>query len=290
MSVLLGLMFTAHAADPSFYLQARGIYANSAIYEDTAVSYTGDLGFRFDDGNMLGFRMVYSPAPVPIYLEHTPKVAVGGALVLSHDFVVSRVHLVPTAALGIVGGENPVLLEPKYFIYAQGGLAARLRLEQASGSAVVFGPEVGLVPLLLAPYIGFDLTWFSPRLGSKKPYYQEEEDTTVEAGGARGLSALPTVGARVALTLEPALLAWDDHNGTVTYSPGSDSQSATYTRYVMWSAAVEQLLGGRPTSNRGIIVQIDTVEEVVVNPTPPSPAPDGGIRVVTCGATPVGVW
>jgi hypothetical protein len=84
------------------------------------------------------------------------------------------------------------------------------------------------------------------------------------------------------LTLEPRLMTWDDAAGTVTYSPGSDRMSSEYTHFVLDAASVEAALGGRPTED--VTVQVEVTGPTVTNESPEDPnlpQPQGGFVITT---------
>ncbi|MEY3210508.1 MAG: hypothetical protein RIT28_989 [Pseudomonadota bacterium] len=87
---------------------------------------------------------------------------------------------------------------------------------------------------------------------------------------------------RKTLTLEPRLMTWDDAAGTVTYSPGSDRMSSEYTHFVLNAASVEAALGGRPTED--VTVEVELTGPTVTNESPEDPnlpQPQGGFVITT---------
>lgn len=293
------LVAAAHAGDRSLYAQARGLYARSSYYLENAQSYTLDVGLRAFDGNLIAFRGVFSPDPIPVYLTHTPKVATGGALVWGYDVDFERLDLVPNVAFGVLSGTNPVKGTPKPFVYFQAGMAVRGRIDLPGGATMQVGPELGVVPLLLAGYIALDVAIFSPHLGRDDPNktqpYSRAAETPVSpttSGGTTGsplVSGVHAIGGRVFMTLPPAELYWDAAAGTATWSPGSTVQTGAYDRYVFDAASLEVLLGGRNGAPTGIVFEIESSEVVHVLPTSGTSTPAGGIRLTTWTGTAVGI-
>jgi hypothetical protein len=84
------------------------------------------------------------------------------------------------------------------------------------------------------------------------------------------------------LTLEPRLMTWDDAAGTVIYSPGSDRMASEYTHFVLSAASVEAVLGGRPTED--VTVEVEVTGPTVKNESPEDPnlpQPQDGYQITT---------
>jgi hypothetical protein len=97
--------------------------------------------------------------------------------------------------------------------------------------------------------------------------------------------ATPSAGVTTqikTLTLEPRLMTWDDAAGTVTYSPGSDRMTSEYTHFVLTAASVEAVLGGRPTENVTVEVEVTGPDLTNHSPEDPNlPQPQDGFQITT---------
>lgn len=84
------------------------------------------------------------------------------------------------------------------------------------------------------------------------------------------------------LTLEPRLMTWDDAAGTVTYSPGSDRMTSEYSHFVLSAASVEAVLGGRPTEDVTVEVEVTGPTVTTESPEDPNlPQPQDGFQITT---------
>lgn len=127
-------------------------------YTGVAQSYGAEIGAMFEDGNQLALRFAFVPNPPDVFGADTPNAALGPVVSWAYNIRVSRAFdLYPTACLGAVFGPSPATQVNMVLPYIQGGLGARARFTTASGSEVALGPEIGFVPTILAPYIGFNL-------------------------------------------------------------------------------------------------------------------------------------
>jgi hypothetical protein len=84
------------------------------------------------------------------------------------------------------------------------------------------------------------------------------------------------------LTLEPRLMTWDDAAGTVIYSPGSDRMTSEYSHFVLSAASVEAVLGGRPTEDVTVEVEVTGPTVTTESPADPNlPQPQDGFQITT---------
>jgi hypothetical protein len=84
---------------------------------------------------------------------------------------------------------------------------------------------------------------------------------------------------QVTITLDPALMVYDEAAGTVAFTPGGNVRSASYTHYSLDLQSLESVLGGRPTSPVAVVVAV--LEEVKSTYTPSDPTmphPAGGFQ------------
>lgn len=161
----LALATVALAAEPTetagarVYGTARATVAVPVNYTGIAQSYSLEAGAMFRDGNQFGLRLAYVPYPPDVYGKDTPDHSGGPVLAWAyHIRVAPRVDMTPTVAAGAVFGPSPASGVNKVLPYLQAGVGLRAKVPTAGGGAVAFGPEVGLVPTLLAPYIAGNLT------------------------------------------------------------------------------------------------------------------------------------
>jgi hypothetical protein len=127
-------------------------------YTGVAQSYSAEVGAMFEDGNQLALRFAFVPQPPDVFGPDTPDAALGPVVSWAYNIRVARqFDLYPAACLGAVFGPAPTTKINMVLPYIQGGLGARARFKTASGSEVALGPEIGFVPTILAPYVGFNL-------------------------------------------------------------------------------------------------------------------------------------
>lgn len=141
------------------YGTGRASVAVPVNYRGVAQSHSAEVGAMFHDGNQFGIRLAYVPYPPNVYGEDTPNHAGGPVLVWAyHVRIAPRVDLTPTVGVGALFGPSPATGENQVLPYLQGGVGLRTKVPTAGGGAIAFGPEVGIVPTLLAPYIAANLT------------------------------------------------------------------------------------------------------------------------------------
>lgn len=141
------------------YGTARATVAVPVNYTGIAQSYSVEAGAMFRDGNQFGIRLAYVPYPPDVYGKDTPDHSGGPVLAWAyHVRVAPRVDLTPTVAAGAVFGPSPATGVNKVLPYLQAGVGMRAKVPTPGGGAIAFGPEIGIVPTLLAPYIAGNLT------------------------------------------------------------------------------------------------------------------------------------
>lgn len=174
MTLLPTLLLLAHSAlatdaaqEPGgarIYGSARGTVAVPTGYKGLASSYSLEVGALFRSGNQLGLRFAYLPYPPDVYGAETPEHAFGPVIAWAYQIRVSpTVDLGPTIGLGAVFGPAPDTGENKVLPYIQAGVGMRARVPLSSGGAFAVGPEIGIVPTILAPYVALNLSLVGPR-------------------------------------------------------------------------------------------------------------------------------
>lgn len=154
---------TAHA-EGHFYAGARFGAAYPEGYVRTAYSPAIALGGKWDSGIELGLRFVALPNPPEVLGSNTPDFAVGPLLDFAYDFRVGKhLELYPTVSAGFAigkgdeDGTNQILPEFQTGFGAHYLVALNKSLDDAGsvGNKAYFGPEIGVVPAVLAPYMAF---------------------------------------------------------------------------------------------------------------------------------------
>lgn len=167
LATQLAFATTEKAQEPGgarLYGTARGTVAVPTGYVGIAQSYSLEVGALFRSGNQLGLRIAYLPWPPDVYGKATPDHAVGPVVAWAYNIRVSpRVDITPSVGLGAVFGPAANTGENKVLPYIQAGLGMRGRIPTSTGGAVAIGPEIGLVPTILAPYVALNVSMIGAR-------------------------------------------------------------------------------------------------------------------------------
>jgi hypothetical protein len=155
------------AGDARVYGTARGTLAVPPGYVGMTTSFSVEVGALFDHAQV-GLRLAYLPYPPKVYGDETPENAIGPVVTYAYNVHVSRrVDIFPTFGLGAVFGPNHLTKENMVLPYLQAGLGIRglIPLDGGSdrGGAVAIGPEIGIVPTILAPYLAVSFSLIGPR-------------------------------------------------------------------------------------------------------------------------------
>ena len=122
------------------------------------------------------------------------------------------------------------------------------------------------------------------------PVVEEVEDSEGAGDPVDGVTEEPVVGQQFRLRLDPEETSWDEEANTATFSPDSRRKSATYTRFMIDSAGLLELLGERPTEPVELIVEITGVSETAKRLDDDHlPQPMGGFLYIDWTATVVGL-
>jgi hypothetical protein len=123
-----------------------------------------EAGALFKDGNQIGLRIVYLPYPPKVFGESTPEQAFGPVFTWAYCVrVAPKLDLMPSVGLGAAFGAAPDTQENKVLPYLQVGLGIRGRITNPKGGALAIGPEIGLVPTILAPYVALNISYIGPK-------------------------------------------------------------------------------------------------------------------------------
>jgi hypothetical protein len=152
---------------PPVFFGIRTSYAIPSNSHGDILAAGGFLGIELDDTNSLGFRVIYMQDPPENPLsQNSPTVpwAWGPVVDWIHNYQPnSTFSFYTSVSFGFVYGvpkeetENNVILP-----IVEGGVGVRLSKVTQSGGIVYVAPEMGLVPGVLAPYMGISVGLRSP--------------------------------------------------------------------------------------------------------------------------------
>ena len=159
--ILSGL---ALAADPAF-VTTTVRYGLAVPMSEVGVAHntTLELGAVFPSRHAVGIRMLVVPEPPHIYNNQTPDIAFGPVFSWAwYGRFARTIDLYPTASLGFAIGVSPVG-EPvnKILPLLQGGFGIRFHVP-AGNLEWCITPEIGVSPLILAPYFGIGMGLMFP--------------------------------------------------------------------------------------------------------------------------------
>lgn len=153
---LVSLLTPAHA-ESHLYAGGRFGAAFASGYVRTAYSPAVAIGAKWDSGIQLGMRMVVLPYPPEVYGANTPELAIGPLVDFEYNFKAGEhFELYPTLSLGVAIGKSPADGTNQILPEFQTGFGAHYLIptSKAEGASTLYiGPEFGIVPLVMAPYV-----------------------------------------------------------------------------------------------------------------------------------------
>lgn len=149
--------FTSAKAESHMYAGTRFGAAFASGYVRTAYSPALAIGAQWDSGIQLGMRLVVLPLPPEVYGADTPDLAIGPLVDWAYHFKAGQnFELYPTMSVGIALGKSPRDGTNQIMPQWQTGFGAHYLIptSKAPGASRVYiGPEFGIVPLVVAPYV-----------------------------------------------------------------------------------------------------------------------------------------
>lgn len=156
LTTLLALASASPAhAESHLYAGGRFGAAFASGYVRTAYSPAVTIGAKWKSGIQLGMRIVVLPLPPEVYGDDTPDLAIGPLVDFEYNFKAgSQFEFYPTVSFGFAIGKSPVDSTNQVLPEFQTGFGAHYLIATGtSGGQVYIGPEFGIVPGILAPYM-----------------------------------------------------------------------------------------------------------------------------------------
>lgn len=163
---MLTLLFSslAVAAEPA-YVTTTLRYGVAVPMSEVGIAHntTIELGAVYPTRHSVGIRFMVIPDPPEVYDERTPNIGFGPALSWAwYGRFARNVDLYPTASLGFAIGISPTGLPVnKILPLLQGGFGIRFHVPAGPLEWCVT-PEIGVSPLILAPYFGIGMGLMFP--------------------------------------------------------------------------------------------------------------------------------
>lgn len=156
-TLALATLATPAHAESQLYAGGRLGAAFAPGYVRTAYSPAVVIGAKWHSGIQLGMRVVVLPLPPEVVGSDTPDLAVGPLVDFAYNFKAGeRFELYPTASLGVALGKSPQDRTNQVLPQFQTGFGAHYLLSSGASEGTIYvGPEFGVVPLVLAPYMAF---------------------------------------------------------------------------------------------------------------------------------------
>jgi hypothetical protein len=122
-----------------------------------------EVGVTIVARQAFGVRFVVVPDPPAVYGEETPTIAFGPSVYWAwYGKLSSHIDVYPTGAMGFVVGQRPMGWPVnKVLPMFQAGVG--MRFHSKVGKVELYAtPEIGFVPLIVAPYFGIGVGLMAP--------------------------------------------------------------------------------------------------------------------------------
>ena len=142
----------------SVYMQVRGSAALPANTSGIATPGSLGLGARWKDGTRLGMRVMMMPNPPEVFYADPGAIAGGVVVDYAHHFPVSRnTTIYPILSAGALVAVDEWSNENVVLPVTEAGVGLEYAKVMSSGNHLTISPEIGVVPLMLAPYAALNV-------------------------------------------------------------------------------------------------------------------------------------
>lgn len=153
------------AAADTNYLTAAVRHSVAVPTNEVGIAHNSsiEVGVTIVARQAFGVRFVVVPDPPAVYNEETPTIAFGPTVYWAwYGRLSSHIDVYPTGATGFVVGQRP-LGAPVNKVLPMFQAGVGMRFHSKVGKLEWYAtPEIGFVPLIVAPYFGLGVGLMAP--------------------------------------------------------------------------------------------------------------------------------